>query len=261
MNLNKFYERAYTWILNFGPRILVAIVVLFVGWWLIRTLSKALNHSLLRRRVDQTLRPFLLSSVVLILQVLLVLAIMQILGIQLTIFAALVGAFGVAAGLALSGTLQNFTSGILILLLKPFRVSDHILAQGHEGTVTFIRIFYTVVKTFDNRTVIIPNSKLSNEVIVNLSREGRRRLDVELKFNYGVPFEKVKQTLEGTIKEHQNLLKEPAFRIGISSIDPDGYKVMINVWAKAHGYHDIKLHLQEAIVNDILQAGIKLPGT
>lgn len=99
----------------------------------------------------------------------------------MTMFAALVGAFGVAAGLALSGTLENFTSGILILLLKPFRVGDNIIAQAQEGTVTSIQLFYTVVLTFDNRTVIVPNSKLSNEVIINLSREGLRRMDIELK--------------------------------------------------------------------------------
>ena len=116
-----------------------------------------------------------------LLKILLALALLQVLGIQMTMFAALVGAFGVAAGLALSGTLENFTSGILILLLKPFRVGDNIIAQAQEGTVTSIQLFYTVVLTFDNRTVIVPNSKLSNEVIINLSREGLRRMDIELK--------------------------------------------------------------------------------
>ncbi len=127
-------------------------------------------------------------------------------------FAAIIGAFGVAAGLALSGTLQNFTSGILILWLKPFRVGDNIIAQGSEGTVTMIRIFYTIVTTFDNRTVIIPNSKLSNEVIVNLSREGNRRLDIVLRFEFSVPFEQVKAILEQTIHSQTDLLKEPALQ-------------------------------------------------
>src|SRR6185312_5183593 len=101
---------------------------------------------------------------------------------EMTLFATVVGAFGVAAGLALSGTLQNFASGILILLLKPFKVGDNIITQGLEGTVTSIEIFYTLVTTFDNRSVIVPNSKLSNEVIINISREGRRRLDINYKF-------------------------------------------------------------------------------
>ena len=167
---------------------------------------------------------------------------MQLLGIQLTLFAALLGAFGVAAGLALSGSLQNFTSGVLILLMKPFRVGDNIVAESMEGTVSMIRIFYTVVKTFDNRTVIIPNSKLSNEVIINLSKEGKRRLDIEL---------------QATLEKNTDLLKEPIARIGIDKILPDGYNVMINVWVNAHGFQDTKMQLQEMLVKDIVSAGMK----
>jgi small conductance mechanosensitive channel len=261
MDINKFYDNAYTWILSFGPKLLLAIVILLAGIWLVKRLTRWVKHILVKRRIDPSLRPFLASSVALILEILLVLAIMQVLGIQLTVFAALIGAFGVAAGLALSGTLQNFTSGILILLLKPFRVGDNIIAQGQEGTVTMIRIFYTVVTTFDNRTVIIPNSKLSNEVIINLSREGKRRLDIEVKFSYAIPFETVRAILQKTIDANKDLLKEPTYRIGISVMEADGYKVMINVWVKAHGYQDLKMQLQEALINELIGGGIKLPGT
>lgn len=260
MDINLFYNKAYSWLLTFGPKLVVAIILFSVGWWLISTLTKWLGKILIKRRIDVSLQPFFLSSVNIILKVLLALATMQILGIQLTIFAAIIGAFGVAAGLALSGTLQNFTSGIIILLLKPFKVGDNIIAQGQEGTVAFIRIFFTVVTTFDNRTVIIPNSKLSNEVIINLSREGKRRLDIEIKFNYGIDYDQVKSILEKTIKAHTDLLKDPAFRLGVSTVDPDGYKVMVNVWVKAHGFQDIKLQLQQMVINDLKNAGIKLPG-
>ncbi|MFT3910965.1 MAG: mechanosensitive ion channel family protein [Ferruginibacter sp.] len=203
--------------------------------------------------------PFLDGSVSLILQVLLVFAVMQVLGIELTVFAALIGAVGVAAGLALSGTLQNFTSGILILLLKPFRVGDNIISQGMEGTVTTIRIFYTIVTTFDNRTVVIPNSKLSNEVIINLSREGKRRLDIELKLNFSQPFENVKSVVEKTINTNSSLLKEPLARIGLLEIEKEFYTIVINVWVKAHGFLDVKMQLQEALVDDLLKAGVKFP--
>jgi small conductance mechanosensitive channel len=200
------------------------------------------------------------NLIVTILQILLVLGFMQIINVQMTVFAALIGAFGVAAGLALSGTLQNFTSGILILLLKPFRVGDNIIAQGQEGTVSTIQIFFTIVKTFDNRTVIIPNGKLSNEVIVNLSREGTRRLDIELKFNYGVDFNIVKQSIEGSLNSSNGLLKDPAHRIGVQTVDADGYRVEVNVWAPAHGFQDVKLALQEKLISDLKIAGVKLPG-
>jgi small conductance mechanosensitive channel len=178
----------------------------------------------------------------------------------MTVFAAAIGAFGVAAGLALSGTLQNFTSGVLILFLKPFRVGDNILAQSIEGAVSAIQIFFTVVKTFDNKTVIIPNSKLSNEIITNLSREGKRRLDIELKFGFGIDFLQIQNLLDKSINEVVGLLKEPARRIGVSAIESDGYKVLINVWAPAHGFLDVKLLLHQKIIQDMKANGIKLPG-
>jgi small conductance mechanosensitive channel len=260
MKWDKFYEQAYNWLLTVGPRILVGIVVVFIGLWTIRLLKRWMNGHLLRKDVTSSIRPFIVNLTVVVLQVLLALGFMQIVGIQMTIFAAAVGAFGVAAGLALSGTLQNFTSGILILLLKPFRVGDNIIAQAQEGRVTTIQIFFTVVLTFDNRTVIIPNSKLANEVIVNLSREGKRRMDIELKFSFGIDFNQVKEIIGRSIDAVEGFLKDPARRIGVSAVDSDGYKVLVNVWAPAHGFLDARLLLQERIMEDLKKAGIKLPG-
>lgn len=260
MDWNKVYDRIYNWLLVFGPRILIAIVLLFVGTWLMRMIKRWFTNFISHRKLEPTLRPFLMGTVSILLQVLLILAIMQVLGIEMTIFAALVGAFGVAAGLALSGTLQNFTSGILILFLKPFRVGDNIIAQSQEGTVTSIQLFYTTVLTFDNKTVIVPNSKLSNEVIINLSREGKRRMDIELKFNYGVPFEQVKALLQKAIDDSEDFLKQPPSRIGVDTMEPDGYKVKINIWVNAHGFHDLKLAFQERLIKEFKESEIKLPG-
>lgn len=260
MKFEDFYTKGYNWILRYGPRAIIAMLLLFIGFWIIGKMKSWLHSSLERKNIDPSLRPFLLSVSVIFLQGLLVLASMQVIGVQMTIFAAFVGAFGVATGLALSGTLQNFTSGVLILILKPFRVGDNIIAQGQEGTVASIEIFYTIVTTYDNRTVILPNSKLSNEVIVNLSREGIRRLDIELKFAFSVTFEQVKTILEHTINANRDLLKDPKFRVGVSSIDPDGFKILLNAWVKPHGYQDVKLELQQKIINNLLAGGIKLPG-
>jgi small conductance mechanosensitive channel len=260
MNNQRWLERIYNWGLTFGPRILLAIAILLTGIWVIRLLKKWMGNFLGRRRLDASLKPFLQGALTIVLQVLLVLALLQVLGIQMTMFAALLGAFGVAAGLALSGTLQNFTSGILILLLKPFRVGDNILAQAQEGTVTSIQIFYTVVLTFDNKTVIIPNSKLSNEVIINLSREGRRRMDTELKFKYNVPFEEVKAVINKTIENSEDFLKDPPTRIGIETLEADGYKVRINIWVKAHGFNDTRMSFQEKLIQQFRDSSVKLPG-
>ena len=258
--MEKLYTRAYDWLFNFGPRIIIALILVVVGFWLIKHVLKWIDRVMTRRTVDPSLRPFFISLLNIGLMILLVLTTMQILGLQLTIFAALAGAFGVAAGLALSGTLQNFTSGILILLLKPFEVGDIIIAQGQEGIVSYIRIFYTVVTSFDNRTIIIPNSKLSNEVIVNLSREGKRRLDIEMKLSFGIPFNEAYAVIKKTLNTRTDLLKEPTFTVGVSSIEPDGYKMMTNVWVEAHSFQKIRLELQESIVKDLIAAGLKLPG-
>jgi small conductance mechanosensitive channel len=260
MNWDKFTDQAYNWLLTIGPKILIGLAILFAGLWFVRFLKKWLTGHLMRKDVNSSIRPFLVNLIITTLQILLFLGFMQIVGIQMTIFAAAIGAFGVAAGLALSGTLQNFTSGVLILLMKPFRIGDNILAQGQEGTITTIQIFYTVMRTFDNRTVIVPNSKLSNEVIINLSREGKRRLDIELKFNFGIDLHHVQNIIDGSINAEEGLLKEPVRRIGVSSIDPDGYKLMVNVWAPAHGFQDTKLKLNQRIIEDLLKEGIKLPG-
>jgi small conductance mechanosensitive channel len=260
MEWSKFYDRAYSWILNLGPRLLIGLVLVFLGLWLIRFLKRWLNHHLFQRDVNASIRPFLVDLIVTTLQIFLVIAFMQIVGLQLTIFTALIGAVGVAAGLALSGTLQNFTSGILILLLKPFKAGDNISAQGNEGTVEAIELFFTIMRTYDNRTIIVPNSKLSNEIIVNLSREDQRRIDVELKFSFGIDFNQVKTVIDKSVASVEALLKTPEHRVGVSSVDPDGYKVMVNAWAHAHGYIDTRLVLQQRLMEDLKAAGIKLPG-
>jgi small conductance mechanosensitive channel len=260
MDVEKFYNRAYDWIIGYGPRFLVGLFVLFAGLWLIKILLKWSQSGMHKKGVDPTIKPFLISLLGVALRILLILGVMQIMGVQMTLFTALVGAFGVAAGLALSGTLQNFASGILILLLKPFEVGDNIITQGLEGTVTSIQIFYTMVKTFDNRSVIVPNSKLSNEVIINISRDGSRRLDIEWKFPNNVDIKQVKSILTDAIDQSKDCLKTPEKRIGVKEILHDGYVVSINVWVNAHGFHDSKLIIQETVLEAIKGRGIKIPG-
>src|SRR3569833_658408 len=145
MNLDKFYDHVYDWVIRFGPKFLVGLVVLFAGLWLVSVLMRWSRSGMQKKKIDASVKSFILSLIGVGLRILLILRVMQIMGIEMTLFTALVGAFGVAAGLALSGTLQNFASGVLILLLKPFKVGDNIVTNGLEGTVTSIQIFYTIV--------------------------------------------------------------------------------------------------------------------
>ena len=260
MELEKFYDKAFDWILRNGPGIILAIIILLIGLWLIKLVKRGITRSMERRKFDPSLQPFIQSLIIISLQIMLMLIVMQTLGIQLTILTTVIGALSVAAGLALSGTLQNFASGVLILVLKPFKAGDNIIAQGQEGIVSSIQIFYTVVTTFENKTVIIPNSKLSNEIIINVSRQGKRRMDIELKFSYSFDIQEVKNVLLASVKSSRYILNNPSARVGVSSLEPDGYRLLINAWVNANGFIDSKLNFQEKLIGDLKEAGIKLPG-
>lgn len=261
MKLTKFYDKAYDWILYIGPKLIIGLIVLLIGLWLIKILRTRLRKQLSKNKVHSSLQPFILSLSITSLYVLLIILVMNIMGLELTIFTTIIGGFTVAMGLALSGTFQNFAGGVLILLLKPFELDDYIVAQGQEGTVTSIQIFYTVLITPDSRTVIIPNGKLFNEVIVNLTREGKRRLDFEIKLGYAANSEQVQAIIWDAIKTTNNVLHDGSNRVGISGLEVDGVKFLINVWVVPADLIAVKLALQNKIINELAKAGIKLPGT
>ncbi|MES1219541.1 MAG: mechanosensitive ion channel family protein [Bacteroidota bacterium] len=258
-NWQKFFDKAQTWLITAGPKLILAVLVLIIGLWFIRKLNKWIKVGMARKKFNPSLRYFFENLLAISLQVLLIFLVLQVAGIQLTFFTAIIAGLSVTAGLALSGTLQNFVSGILILLLKPFKVGDTINTQSQEGTVTAIQLFYTTVLTYDNKTILVPNGQLSNNVIVNLSKEGKRRLDIELKFGYTTDYDKVKEILLSTIQEINEITKEEAPRIGVSSLETDKYVVCINAWTASHGFMDVKLRLQEMILKNLKASEIKLP--
>ena len=260
MNLEQLYDKLINWVIYTGPKVIAAIVILAVGFWLIRIFKARLKKHLQRRSLDKSLLPFMLNLAATVLQAFLLITAMQVVGVRMTLLTAVIGALGVAAGLALSGTLQNFTSGVLILLFKPFKVGDNIIAQGQDGIVSSIQLFYTLVITADNRTAIIPNSKLSNEVIVNVSRQHKRRLDIDIKFNYGVDSQQVRDIIQHSLEATDYVLKDPPPQIGVSLLDPDGYHIITNVWVKPEEFEHSKYQLQEKLIADIKTKGIKLPG-
>jgi small conductance mechanosensitive channel len=260
MKVQDIYDRAYDWLLAEGPKVIFGILLFIIGQWIIKVIRKWLTNIFHTREVHSSIRSFLESLVAASLQILLVLAVLQVIGVRMTIFAAGIASFGVAIGLALSGTLQNFAGGVLILLLKPFKVGDNIIAQGQDGIVSSIEVFYTLITTFDNKTVIIPNSKLSNEVIINISKEGRRRLDVEMKFSYAYSPEQIQAIIQKSVKESRDVLKDFQPSVGISLLDPDGFKLIVQVWVAALNYNAVKITFQQKILHDLKEAGIKLPG-
>ncbi|WDF55551.1 mechanosensitive ion channel family protein [Mucilaginibacter sp. KACC 22063] len=260
MDIHLFLHHAYEWLSLKGPLFLLGAIVFIIGLWIIKLIRNGLKRRMSKREVHSSLQPFFMSLSITALYVLLIVLVLQIIDYPLTFFTTILGAATVAAGLALSGTLQNFAGGILILLLKPFELGDNIVAQGQDGVVASIQIFYTVVITFDNKTVIIPNGKLFNEVIVNVTREGKRRLDIGLKLGYVAAPEDVIRIIENSIKSTPDILPLPE-TVGVSALELDGIKYTIRVWVDPKNYTRIKLGLQALIVKDLREAGIKLPGT
>ena len=211
--------------------------------------------------MHSSLQSFLLSVSITALHILLILAVMQQLHLETAIFTTVVGAFGVAAGLALSGTLQNFAGGVLILILKPFELSDTIRAQGQEGKVTSIQIFYTVLLTVDNKTIIIPNGKLFNEVIVNITRENQRRLDFEIEMTYAANPETVMDLIADAVKTAPGVLVDRTVNIGITKLSFDRVTFGINIWAEPAEFLNVKTYIHEEVVKKLMASGVKFPGT
>lgn len=257
--VEDFYTDFHNWLVTHGPLYLGGIIIFFIGLWVIRFLRNRLRNRMLKRGVHSSLQPFFLSLSITTLYVLLIIWVMNIIGLEMTIFTTIIGAFSVAAGLALSGTFQNFAGGVLILLLKPFELDDSIIAQGQEGKVVSIQIFYTVLMTADNKTVIIPNGKLFNEVIVNVTREGKRRLDFEVKIAYANDLDKVKTIIENAVKTTEYLLNDPAARVGIIAMEIDSVRITVNVWVEPANFLTAKIALMERIFKDFSANGVAFP--
>src|SRR4051812_48574101 len=232
MKLENFYYEFYNWVLTNGRNLLIGLLVLLIGLKLIKIITARIRNRMSQREVHSSLQEFFLSLVITALYVLLIILVLHILTVPLAFFSTIIGGFTVAVGLALSGTFQNFAGGVLILLLKPFELNDNIIAQGQDGKVTSIQIFYTVLITADNKTIIIPNGKLFNEVIVNITREGKRRLDIEIRLGYYVDIDQVKQIMVDTIKATPKVLATPAVRVGVIGLDVESMRFAVNVWVQ-----------------------------
>jgi len=257
--LNNFYDQAYDWLFAIGPRLIIGLLLLFIGLWLIKKLRAILRAQMSKRQVHSSLQPFFQSLFITALYCLLIILVVTTVGVPISVFATIVGGFTVAIGLALSGTFQNFAGGVLILLLKPFELNDSIQAQGQEGMVTAIQIFYTVLSTADNKTVIIPNGKLFNEVIVNVTREGKRRLDFEVKLAYAADVDTAKKIMFDAISSTKTILAKPAPRVGIISLEVDSVKYTVNVWVQPAEFLNTKIELQEKIIKGLAAAGVNFP--
>jgi len=259
--IHEFSLYAYQWLLVHGLKVVVAFAILIIGLKVIKYLGNRIRSRMSQRELHSSLQPFFISLSITALYVLLLILVLMTIGIPLESFASILGGATVAIGLALSGTFQNFAGGVLILLLKPFVLDDSILAQGQEGKVTSIQIFYTVLLSADNKTIIIPNGKLFNEVIVNYTRQGKRRLDFEVKLGYYVDVDQAKQIMIDAIASIPGVLKSPAIRVGIIGLEVDCIRYAVNIWVNPSDFLTVKIALQEKIIKDLKAGGVRLLGT
>lgn len=257
--INEIVELMKEYLTVYGMKVLGAIVVLIIGLWIIKIITRSVNKGLSKRISDPSLVGFLKSFTSIILKILLIISIMTMVGIHMTSFIAILGAAGLAIGMALSGTLQNFAGGVMVLIFKPFKVGDYITALGHSGSVKEIQIFNTILNTPDNKIIIIPNGKIYSESIVNFSTMPQRRVDFSFGIGYDSDLDKAKSILQGIIDKNELVLKDPAPFIALGEMGDSSVNITVRVWVDAANYWGVFFDTNEEVYKAFNKEGINIP--
>ena len=259
--MDHLIQASQAWIpmiMEYGSRVLLALITLAVGWWLINRLTAKLGNLLALRKADLALQGFISSLANIILKVLLVVSVASMIGIQTTSFVAAIGAAGLAIGLALQGSLANFAGGVLILLFRPFKIGDWIEAQGVSGTVDSIQIFHTVLRTGDNKTVIMPNGNLSNGIITNYNRQPTRKVVFDVGVDYDADLQKVREVLL-MLADDPRVLKDPAPVVVVSALGESAITMSLRVWVDTPNYWDVLFMFNEFARDRLKAEGVDIP--
>lgn len=259
VSLDVFVTKMIDLGISVGSKILLAIVVFIVGRWIVRRLNKLLAKILEKRHVEASLSTFVKSLVNITLTLLLIIVVIGVLGIETSSFIALFASAGVAIGMALSGTLQNFAGGVMILLFKPFKVGDTIEAQGQSGTVREIQIFNTILATPDNKIIIIPNGGLSTGLMKNYSREATRRVDWEFGIAYGDDYTKAKAVIARLLDADGRVLKDPAYFIALTSLGESSVNIVVRAWVNAGDYWGVYFDMNEKVYKTFAEENLNIP--
>ena len=258
-NLQSYWDKGADLIIERGPKIILAIIVLIIGLRLIKFAIKILNKGFDKRDIDPTLRPFISNLLSWGLKVLLFVSVAGMIGIANTSFVAIIGAAGLAIGFALQGTLANFAGGVLILIFKPFKVGDLIEAQGYLGVVEEIEIFVTKILTPDNRLVILPNGALSNGSMKNLTAKGEVRVDLTVGIAYDEDIKAARKLLLEVMEKHDKVLKDPEPMVGVAELADSAINLAVRPWCHPDDYWDVYFEVLEGSKEALDQAGITIP--
>src|SRR5690554_1088666 len=246
-------------LVQYGKHIVFALITLAIGWWLIGRIVSSLGHFMDKRHADPMVTGFLSSLLNALLRVLLLLSVAGMVGIETTSFIALIGAAGLAVGLALQGSLANFAGGVLILFLRPFRAGDYIEAQGTAGTVESILIFHTVLRTADNKTIILPNGSLSNGSITNYSTKPTRRVDINVGISYDDDIKQARAILLSLAAADERVLKDPAAVVYMTSLGESTVNMSLRMWTKSGDFWGVFFDVQEQTKEAFDREGISFP--
>lgn len=259
MNVEMIIDEATRMTVAYGPKVIGAVLVLLIGGWLVKALTSAFEKAMNKSALDTSLKPFLKGLVNVLLKIMLVISALSMLGIEMTSFVAILGAAGLAVGLALSGTLQNFAGGVMILIFKPYKVGDFVEAQGYKGTVNAIGIFNTTLKSADNKTIIIPNGGLSTSSITNYSTEDRRRVDWTFGIGYGDSVDKAREVLQRLCDEDELILKDPKVLIAVSELGDSSVNFTVRAWVETPNYWSVFFRMNENVYKTFEKEGLNIP--
>ncbi|MCR9227344.1 MAG: mechanosensitive ion channel [Flavobacteriaceae bacterium] len=258
-NYQEYVDQAIEWAFGVVPNIILAIVIFFVGLWIIRLINKMVKGFFRRKEYDETLESFLQSFISIALKVMLFVVVVTQLGVKTSSLVAIIGAAGLAIGLALQGSLANFAGGVLILIFKPFKVGDFISAQGVDGTVREISIFNTKLSTFGNQIAIIPNGQLSNDNIINYNMESTRRDKIDVGIGYGSNIKEAKEILLQICAENENINKEPAPEVYVGNLGDSSVDLTLRFWANNDVFWPAHFYVIEQTKLRFDAAGIEIP--
>lgn len=257
--MEETFQKVYDLLMLYGVKVIAAIAIFIIGRWVAKGFQSLTKKLMDKKNVDPTITGFVGNLTYMALLVFVIIAALGQLGIQTTSFIAILGAAGLAIGLALQGSLSNFAAGFLMLIFKPFKVGDYIEAAGVAGTVETIQIFTTTLQTPDNKTIIIPNSGVTNSNIVNYTVKGTRRVDMVFGISYEDDIEKAKQIMADVLGKDDRILKDPPMQIAVSELADSSVNFVVRPWANIKNYWGIYFDAMENIKKAFDEAGVSIP--
>jgi len=255
----QYGQLAKDWLIATGPNILFALAILVIGRWLVKLISLFVRKAFVKAGMDETLIRFLEKLIYYTLLVAVILAAADQVGIKTTSFLAILGAAGLAVGLALKDSLSNFASGVMLILFKPFKVGDAVTAAGISGSVVRIDIFNSVINTWDNQKIIIPNSKITSDIITNINANPTRRIDLVIGISYDDDVSEAKNILEQLVKDDSRILTDPAPKIALAEFADSSLNLVVRPWVKTGEYWDVRFDLIDNIKRSFDERNITIP--